>query len=77
MTRLSKNPEEIKVTSNIKGIPVGLTRAGKREKVTAIYDRWYIETEKYYFRVKTSPGLVYDIYHDVVNNYWYLAKIHD
>ena len=77
MGEVLKRPEEIKVTANVKGVPVSLLRNDKREKITRIYDRWRVETEKDYFRVKTSRGLVYDIYHDVVNNCWYLAKIYD
>jgi hypothetical protein len=75
--RVLKNPEEIKVTSNIKGVPVSLARAGKREKITAIYERWEEEPEKNYFKVKTSRGRGYDIFHDVPNDRWCLAKIYD
>ena len=77
MVKQLKKPEEIKVTVNVKGAPLSLLRSGKRQKITAIYDGWWMETEKAYFRVKTSEELVYDIYHDVANNRWYLAKIHD
>jgi len=77
MAKQLKKPEEIKVTVNVKGAPLSLLRSGKRQKITGIYDRWWMETEKAYFRVRTSEGLVYDIYHDVANNRWYLAKIHD
>jgi hypothetical protein len=77
VTRVLKNPEEIKVTSNIKGVPVSLTRAGKQEKITAIYDKWEEAPEKNYFKIKTSRGRGYDIYHDVPDNRWYLAKIYD
>ena len=77
MVKQLKKPEEIKVTANVKGAPLSLLRSGKRQKITGIYDRWWMETEKAYFRVKTSEELVYDIYHDVANNRWYLAKIHD
>ena len=72
-----KKPEDIKVTVNVKGMPLSLLREGRRERITKIYDRWRVETEKDYFRVKTSRGLVYDIYHDIPNNRWYLAKIYD
>lgn len=77
MGKQLEKPEEIKVTINVKGVPLSFLRNGKRERITAIYDRWPAETEKDYFRVKTSRGLVYDIYHDLANNRWYLAKIHD
>ena len=77
MTRVLKNPEGIKVISNIKGVPVHLTRAGKQEKITAIYERWEEEPEKNYFKIKTSRGHGYDIFHDVLNHRWCLAKIYD
>jgi len=77
MTRILKNPEEIKVMSNVKGVPIHLTRAGKQEKITAIYDSWEEEPEKNYFKIKTSRGNGYDIFHDMPNNRWCLAKIYD
>jgi hypothetical protein len=77
LAEVFKEPEGIKVTANVKGVPISLSRKGKREKITAIYDSWYSETEKDYFMVKTSRGLVYDIYHDIANKCWYLAKIYD
>lgn len=77
MAEVLKEPEEIRVTANVKGVPVSLSRKGKREKITRIYDWWFLEIGKSYFRVKTSRGLVYDIYHDVANNHWYLDKIYD
>ena len=77
MAKQLKEPEGIKVTANIKGVPVSLSRKGKREKITAIYDRWEEEPEKNYFKVKTSRGHGYDIFHDVPNHRWCLAKIYD
>ena len=72
-----RQPAEIRVVKNVEGVPVSLQKSGKREKITRIYDRWYAETEKDYFRVKTSKGLVYDIYHDTTNDCWYIAKIYE
>jgi hypothetical protein len=77
VTRVLKDPEEIKVTRNIKGVPVSLTKAGRQEKITAIYDRWEEDRGRNYFRVKTSRRLGYDIFHDVPNDRWYLARIYD
>jgi len=77
VSEASKQPEAINVTKNVEGVPVSLQKSGKREKITRIYDRWYAETEKDYFRVKTSKGLVYDIYHNITNDCWYIAKIYD
>jgi hypothetical protein len=70
VARVLKNPEEIKVTRNIKEVPVGLTRVGKQEKITAIYDRREEDSGKNYFKVKTSRRLGYYIFHDVPNDRW-------
>lgn len=84
MAKLFGKPKEIRVRTNASGVPVSLSRDGTREKVTAIYNDWKVgdqwwgeEVERRYFRVKTSKGLVCDIYHDIGTNNWYLSKIHD
>lgn len=84
MARLLEKPEEIKVSSNVNGIPLSLVRNGKREKITRIYQHWRVteewrgkEIQRHYFRIKTSKGLAGDIYHDIAANLWYLSKIHD
>lgn len=84
MVKLLEKPQEIRVRANASGVPLSLSRDGKREKVTAIYNRWRVadqwwgkEVERHYFRVKTSKGLACDIYHDIITNHWYLARIHD
>ncbi len=84
MAKLLEKPEEIRVSVNTSGVPLILLRDGKREKITGIYNRWRVadqwwgkEIERHYFTVKTSKGLVCDIYHDIISNHWYLAKIYD
>jgi hypothetical protein len=84
MAKQLKKPLEIGVRTNIAGVPVSLIRDGRSEKVTAIYERWRVadewwgkEVERDYFRVKTSAGLVGDIFRDTTSNRWYLSKIHD
>jgi len=84
MAKQFQEPEEIKVKANVAGVPVSFTRNGRREKVAAIYERWRIsdewwgeKVERDYFRVKTSAGVVCDIYRDTSANHWYLARIHD
>jgi len=84
MAKQLEKPQEINVRTNIKGVPVGLTRNGHREKVVAIYERWRVadewwgsEVERDYFRIRTSAGLVCDIFRNTVANRWYLSKIHD
>lgn len=76
--------KEIKVRTNAAGMPLSLSRDSASEKVTAIYNQWKIEDqwwdrkiERHYFRVKTSKGVVYDIYHGIDTKQWYLSKIYD
>jgi hypothetical protein len=84
MAKQLEKPLEIRVRANIAGVPVSLIRNGRSEKVTAIYGRWRIadewwgkEVERDYFRVRTSAGLVGDIFRDTTSNRWYLSKILD
>jgi hypothetical protein len=84
MTKQLQRPSEITVRSNIDGVPVSLIRNGRREKVAAIYGRWRVadewwgkEVERDYFRIRTSAGLVCEIFRDTTSNRWYLSKIHD
>lgn len=84
MAKQLEKPEEIKVTANIRGLPISITRNGRRERVAAIYEHWRLadewwgnEVERDYFRIKTSAGSVCDIYRDTPANQWYLSKIHD
>ena len=84
MSRQLEKAEEIEVKTNIAGVPVNLTRNGRREKVIAIYEHWRLadewwgkEVERDYFRVRTSTGIVIDIYRDSMANRWYLDRIHD
>ncbi len=81
MAKLLARPEELRVTANIEGTPLTIIRNGRPERVTRIYQRWHVEDElevtRNYFRVRTSKGLIYDIYRDVVSNLWYLGRICD
>jgi hypothetical protein len=84
MAKLLEKPEELRVTTNIEGTPLTINRNGKAERVTRIYQRWHASEQSYeqeilknYFRVRTSKGLIYDIYRDAVSNLWYLGRIYD
>lgn len=76
MAKLLEKPEEIKVSSNIKGMPLSLVRNGRREKIIRIYQHWQ-EGQRNYFTVKSSTGLACDIYHEIATKLWYLSKIHN
>jgi len=84
MAKLLEKPEELRVTANIAGTPLTISRNGKAERVTRIYQQWQVselseqlfgqDNIKNYFRVKTSKGL-YDIYRDAASNCWYLGRV--
>lgn len=76
--------EEIEVKTNLSGVLIGLKRNGHREKIVGIYEHWRLadewwgqNVERDYFRVRTSRGLVCDIYRDIQSNHWYLERIYD
>jgi len=82
MAKLLEKPEELRVTANIEGTPLTITRNGKAERVTRIYQQWRVseqlfeqENLKNYFRVRTGKGLIYDIYRDTASNSWFLGRI--
>ena len=84
MAKLLEKPEELRVTANIEGVPLSITREGKAERVARIYQYchaseqlWSQEISKSYFRIGTNKGIVYDIYHDTISNLWYLNRIYD
>jgi hypothetical protein len=84
MAKLLEKPEELRVTANIEGTPLTVTRNGKAERVTRIYQQWQVSEQlfeqeilKNYFRVRTSKDVIYDIYRDTVSNSWYLGRVHD
>jgi hypothetical protein len=81
MAKLLEKPEELRVTANIEGTPLTITRNGKAERVTRIYQQWRVSEQlfeqanfKSYFRVRTSKGL-YDIYRDTASNSWFLGRV--
>jgi hypothetical protein len=82
MAKLLEKPEELRVTANIEGTPVTITRNGKAERVTRIYQQWRVseqlfeqENLKSYFRVRTSKGLICDIFRDTASNSWFLGRV--
>ena len=84
MAKALEKPEELKVRVNVQGVPLTLARNGEKQRVTRVYERWQKSEEwwgkeitRNYFRVKTSKGLVCDIYRDMPNGNWYLSQIHE
>lgn len=80
MATVLKKAEELKVSTNVAGTPLTITRNGKTERITRIYQNWYVfeklsaqEIIRNYFKVRTGKGFVYDIYCDTTSNLWYLG----
>jgi hypothetical protein len=79
MIKILKKLDELKVSTNITGLPLTITKNGKTERITRIYRSWQVSDKlsthasiKNYFKVRTGKGL-YDIYHDINSNLWYLG----
>ena len=84
MAKVLEKPEELKVRVNVQGVPITLARNGDRQRVTKVYQHWRVveewwgkEITRNYFRVKTSKGLVCDIYRDMPGGGWFLSQIYD
>jgi hypothetical protein len=84
MAKRQGKPREIEVKANLMGEPLSVTRNGRRERVAAIYERWRLEDEwwgeevkREYFRVRTSAGVVCEIYRNILGKQWYLSKLLD
>jgi len=84
LARILEKPEELKVSVNMQGVPLTLVRNGDNQRITKVYEQWRVAEEwwgkevlRNYFKVKTSRGLVYDIYRDMPSGGWYLSQIYD
>lgn len=84
MAKMLEKPEELRVTVNVQGVPLTLARNGEKQRVTRVYESWQKveewwgrEVTRSYFRVKTSKGLVCDIYRDMPDGSWFLGRIHE
>ena len=84
MAKILEKPEELKVTINVRGVPLTLARNVEKQRVTRVYQSWQKveewrgkEVTRNYFMVKTSKGLVCDIYRDMPGDLWYLSRIHE
>jgi hypothetical protein len=84
LAKMLEKPEELRVTVNIKGVPLTLARNGEKQRVTRVYESWQKveewwgkEVTRNYFRVKTNKGMVCDIYRDMPAGGWFLSRIHE
>ena len=84
MTKRSATPEKIEIETDAKGDPVSFEQNGRRQKIVAVNERWRLEDcwwgdeeKRCYYRVQTSRGSVFDIYHELVSDRWYLDRTYD
>lgn len=84
MAKILEKPEELRVSVNLQGVPLTIIRNGDTHRITKVYQRWRVAEDwwgknisRNYFRVKTSRGLVCDIYRDMPAGCWYLSRIYD
>jgi hypothetical protein len=84
MSRLLSQPQELKVKTNVDGLPASFVRKGRAERITEVYQRWRVadlwwkgEVARDYFMIGTERDFICDIYRDMTTNTWYLSRIHD
>jgi hypothetical protein len=77
-----QGPQEIKVRASAQGAPISFTRKSLTCNIAKVYENWRVcdewwqkEIRRDYFRVETDKGLVYDVYHDLIVDQWYLSRI--
>ena len=80
MTRILKQPEPVEVTADERGLPLTVLRKQRRYRVLSMSEHWRVtdewwgeEVQRDYFRVEMDVGRVFDIYHDVMSDRWYLS----
>lgn len=85
MSRLFQNREPIKVSLDAHNFPRAFDWKWNR-KIDAIRKHWEIDTEwwserghvrRMYFIVTTTDKMLCAIYHDLLDEKWYLAAIYD
>jgi hypothetical protein len=84
MTKRAEKPEKVQIDIDTKGDPISLNHKGRRHKVVAVHERWRLEDgwwgdeeRRCYYKIQTSHGSVYDIYHELVSDCWYLDRVYD
>lgn len=72
---------QVKASGNV---PRSFSWRGKTYMIESIIERWkdtgrwwQDETPKYFFRVKTADGGLWEIYLDTGSRLWFLYKIYD
>lgn len=76
--------EVVEVSADAHGDPLSFTRKGRAQRVAAVLERWRLEDgwwgneeRRCYYRVQTARGSVFDIYHELISDKWYLDRVLD
>ena len=84
MTRLWAAGTRIAVLADVAGLPQGFTWEARSHTVQLVLDRWRVDVEwwrwrawREYFRLATRTGLLVVVYHDLVEDRWYLQRVYD
>ena len=66
------------------GLPQGFTWEARSHTVQLVLDRWRVDVEwwrwrvwREYFRLATRTGLLVVVYHDLLEDRWYLQRVYD
>ena len=67
-------------------VPKGFVWRGTRHRVDRVCNRWRVHTRwwepdqavwREYFKVVTDTGILCQIYHDLADGGWFLARVYD
>lgn len=85
MTRLWAEGEKIKIWGD-KYTPQGFVWQGLDHHILEVCNRWQVHTRwwepgetvwREYLKVVTDSGLLCQIYHDLIGEEWFLARLYD
>ncbi|MBM3149925.1 MAG: hypothetical protein FJ022_05160 [Chloroflexi bacterium] len=74
--------DQLRVSTNIEGTPVCIARDAKPERIIRIYQQWHGPTEAHcdsgrtYYKIRTSKGIVCDIYREDMSQTWHIGQIY-
>jgi hypothetical protein len=84
MTRLWSAGQRIQVEVDVAGQPLYFVWGGRRHPIEQIADQWRADRQwwrlrqwREHFKLVTQTGLLVTIYHDLVNDQWYLQRLYD
>jgi hypothetical protein len=84
MTRLWINAIRIDVETDAAGCPVRFTWRGEAHPIVRVVNTWRVDTEwwtfriwREHFKVATETGYLLILYHDLLDDGWYLQRLYD